>query len=68
MPTEPGNGRTEDVRLALVEQKVVTVECEMRELRELVGGMNAKLTAILVSVATAAVVLALNLAVGGLIK
>jgi hypothetical protein len=62
---EPGNGRADAVRLALVEQRVETVEDEMKELRDMVCGMNGKLTAFLVSIATAAVLLAINLVVSG---
>lgn len=62
---EPGNGREMAVRVALVEQRVKTVECEMRDLHDIVGGMNGKLTGILVSLATAALLLAINLVVGG---
>lgn len=62
---EPGNGRADVVRLALVEQRVETVEDEMKELRDMVCGMNGKLTAILVSIATAAVLMAINLVVSG---
>lgn len=64
--TEPGNGRVDAVRLALVEQRITNVECEMKELRDLVSGMNGKLTAILVSLATASLLLAINLVVHGL--
>lgn len=64
--TEPGNGRADAVRLALVEQRITNVECEMKELRDLVSGMNGKLTAILVSLATASLLLAVNLVVHGL--
>ena len=62
--TEPGNGRGDAVRLALLEQRICHVEAEMRELREMVRAMNGKLTTILVSVATAALLLAINLVVG----
>lgn len=68
MTETPGNGRADAIRLALVEQRVGLVECEMKELRDLVSGMNGKLTGILVSLATAALLLAINLAVNGLAR
>lgn len=65
---EPGNGRPMEVRMAIVEERVSVVERCANELRDQIEGMNGKLTAILVSIATAAVLLAINLVVGGFAK
>ncbi len=63
--TEPGNGRSLEVRVGVIEERVRTHgEC-LDELRATVSGMNSKLTTILVSIATAAILLAINLIVSG---
>jgi hypothetical protein len=54
--------------MAIVEERVSVVERCANELRDQIEGMNGKLTAILVSIATAAVLLAINLVVGGFAK
>lgn len=54
-----------DVRLSLLEERVRFMERSVEELKKAIAGMNSKLTAILVSVATAAVLLAINLLVRG---
>lgn len=61
MSEEPG---TFEVRLSLVEERVRVMEQIVQDLRDEIGGMNAKLTALLVSVTTAAVLLAINVLVG----
>ena len=60
MPDDPG---TFEVRLSLVEERIRVMEQSVQELRAMIGGMNAKLTAILFSLTTAAVLLAINLVV-----
>lgn len=62
---EPGNGRAVEVRLSLLEERMNTLEKCHDDLRERLEAMNSKLTTILVSVATAAVLLAMNLVVSG---
>lgn len=61
MPDDPG---TFEVRLSLVEERVRVMEQGVQDLREEIGSMNAKLTAVLFSVTTAAVLLAINVLVG----
>ena len=61
MPDDPG---TFEVRLSLVEERVRVMEQSVQELRVEIGSMNAKLTAVLLSVTTAAVLLAINVLVG----
>lgn len=65
---DSGNGRPMEVRVALIEERTNVMERCYNELRERMDLMNGKLTAILVSVATAAVLLALNLVVNGFAK
>lgn len=52
------------ITVAMLGVRVTHVEAEMKDLRDCVESMNGKLTAILVSIATAAVLLALNLVIG----
>lgn len=55
-----------DVRLSLLEERVRIMERSIDELKKTISGMNSKLTAILVSVATAALLLAIDLLVRGI--
>lgn len=52
------------VTVAKLGVRVSHLERGMDDLRETVEGMNGKLTAILVSIATAAVLLAINIIIG----
>ena len=49
--------------MALLEERMAVMEACVEELRAVIGSMNAKLTAVLVSITTAAVLLAINLLV-----
>ena len=55
-----------DVRLSLLEERVKFMERSIEDLKKTISGMNGKLTAILVSVATAALLLAIDLLVRGI--
>jgi hypothetical protein len=56
----PEDGGSIEVRLSLVEERVRVMEGCVQELRIAIASMNAKLTAILVSVTTSAILLAIN--------
>jgi hypothetical protein len=63
--TEPGNGRAVEVRVALLEERATQLEARVCDMQKTLDGINGKLTAILATLATSAVLLALNLVVNG---
>lgn len=63
--TEVGNGRPMEVRMALIEERMLHMEKQQEELRETLLQVNAKMTGVLAAVAASAVMLAIILIVNG---